>query len=98
MSSPNTSKRSLAAIATVVAAFLGISACSDSSDAPEIQSLTVTSYNAGLALNFVPYSNERLAANADLLAAYDTDVMCFQEVWLDDQVETLSDAVRAHLQ
>jgi endonuclease/exonuclease/phosphatase family metal-dependent hydrolase len=57
----------------------------------------MTTYNVGLALNFVPYSNERLAANVDLLGAYDTDVMCFQEVWLDYQVEAISDAVRDRL-
>lgn len=75
----------------------GLVACSDSSDAPKIQSLSMTSYNVGLALNFVPYTNERLAVNADLLSGYDSDVMCFQEVWLDDQVEAINEAIRDRL-
>jgi endonuclease/exonuclease/phosphatase family metal-dependent hydrolase len=74
--------------------------CSDSSDSspnrPET-SLSVTSYNVGLALNFVPYTNERLVANESLLADYDADVMCFQEVWLDDQVEAITASVEAQL-
>ncbi|MEJ2532653.1 MAG: endonuclease/exonuclease/phosphatase family protein [Halioglobus sp.] len=67
--------------------------CSDSSDTAPVKSLTVTTYNAGLALNFVPYTNERLPANEALLDGYDGDVICFQEVWLDDQVEHIRAAV-----
>ena len=44
-----------------------LSACSDGSDNRDTveptQSITVTSYNAGLALNFVPFTNERLVVN-----------------------------------
>jgi mRNA deadenylase 3'-5' endonuclease subunit Ccr4 len=46
----------------------------------KIDSLTVTSYNVGLALNFVPFTNERLVVNTELLSSYDSDVICFQEV------------------
>lgn len=67
-----------------------LSACSGSDDE---DSLTVTSYNMGLALNFVPYTPERLPANEALLQDYDSDVICFQEVWLDDQVDAISAAV-----
>ena len=81
----------------ILAVALVLTGCSDSSDEPGIPRLTVTTYNVGLALNFVPYSNERLVANAELLANYDSDVMCFQEVWLDYQVEAISEAVRDRL-
>lgn len=87
----------LPAVGIVFALIIGLSACSDSSDKQGTQSLTMTSYNVGLALNFVPYTNERLAANADLLGSYDSDVICLQEVWLDDQVDALSAAVSERL-
>jgi hypothetical protein len=80
-----------------------MSGCSDSSDSsgskpqPDAKSLTVTTYNAGLAPNFVRYTNERLPANEVLLADYDSDVICFQEVWLDEQVERIKEAVSAEL-
>ena len=70
-----------------------LSACSDGSDDRDdiIQAdpLTVASYNLGLALNFVPYTNERLPVNEELLADYDSDVLCLQEVWLEDDVEAI---------
>jgi len=74
-----------------------LSACSDGSDDRDdiIQAdpLTVASYNVGLALNFVPYTNERLPVNAALLADYDSDVLCLQEVWLEEYVETIEQAL-----
>lgn len=72
-------------------------ACSNSgsSDADNLRvdSLKVTSYNVGLALNFVPFTNERLVANTELLSDYDSDVICFQEVWLDEQVQAITQAL-----
>jgi endonuclease/exonuclease/phosphatase family metal-dependent hydrolase len=53
----------------------------------------VTSYNLGLALNFVPYTNERLPVNEALLADYDSDVLCLQEVWLEEYVEAIEQAL-----
>lgn len=74
-----------------------LSACSGShdDDEPAINpgSLTVTSYNMGLALNFVPYTDERLVANEALLPDYESDVLCMQEVWLDDQVDAVKQAL-----
>ncbi len=76
-----------------------LSACSDNSDkrpgADRTDSVTVTSYNMGLALNFVLYTNERLVVNEELLTDYDSDVICFQEVWLEDQVEAVTTAIEA---
>ena len=81
-----------------VGAFLA--ACSDGGNnnnkkdqAVRTDSLAVTSYNVGLALNFVAFTNERLVVNEELLADYDSDVICLQEVWLDEQVEALSAAL-----
>ncbi len=68
-----------------------LSACADSDNNNyNNDSLTVTSYNMGLALNFVPNAAERLVANEDLVQTFESDVICFQEVWLDDQVDVIS--------
>ena len=74
---------------------LFLSACADNNNnnSNKNDSLTVTSYNMGLALNFVPYTPERLPVNEQLVIEYESDVICFQEVWLDDQVETITNAV-----
>lgn len=81
-----------------VAAAVLISACSNggSDGQPyfKAESLKVTTYNVGLALNFVPYTNERLVVNRELLGDYDSDVLCLQEVWLDDQVEAIKQALQ----
>ena len=53
----------------------------------------MASYNLGLALNFVAYSNERLPVNEALLADYDSDVLCLQEVWLEDYVEAIEESL-----
>lgn len=74
-----------------------VSACSnDSGGKPYFKSdtLTVTSYNVGLALNFVPYTRERLPVNEEILADYDSDVICLQEVWLDEQVEAITEVLK----
>ncbi len=84
----------------VLTAILVVPACSNggSDGKPYYKSdtLKVTSYNAGLALNFVPYTNERLVVNEALLADYDSDVICLQEVWLDEQVEAVTQALKAN--
>ena len=81
-----------------IAAAVLLAACSNggSSGQPYIkaESLKVSSYNVGLALNFVPYTNERLVVNRELLADYDSDVLCLQEVWLDEQVEAIKQALQ----
>ena len=73
-----------------------LAACSNGNNDPayiKADTLTVTSYNVGLALNFVPFTNERLVVNEALLADYDSDVLCLQEVWLDEQVEAITEAL-----
>lgn len=65
-------------------------------DINRTESLSVTSYNMGLALNFVDFTLERLVANETLLADYDSDVICFQEVWLQDSVDSIKAALAGH--
>jgi|TARA_R110002073_G_scaffold73972_5_gene180733 5'-nucleotidase len=67
--------------------FIGIT------DINRTDSLKVSSYNMGLAQNFVPFTQERLVANEALLADYESDVICFQEVWLEDSVTAVEAAL-----
>tara|TARA_R110001599_G_scaffold353231_1_gene591029 strand:- start:110870 stop:112099 length:1230 start_codon:yes stop_codon:yes gene_type:complete len=85
-----------------VAALAILTACSDGGNnnkkdqAVRTDTLSITSYNVGLALNFVAFTDERLVANEALLADSDSDVICLQEVWLDEQVETLTKALEGN--
>lgn len=82
----------------VLAAVILLSACSnggsDGKPYYKTDQLKVTTFNLGLALNFVPYTNERLVVLESLLADYDSDVLCLQEVWLDEQVEAVTQALQ----
>jgi endonuclease/exonuclease/phosphatase family metal-dependent hydrolase len=99
MTPSNTKIFSSAALLIAVLTFL--TACSsggnnnnnDKEKTVKTESLTITSYNVGLALNFVPFTNERLVVNEELLADYDNDVVCLQEIWLEEQVEAITDAM-----
>lgn len=89
--------RLLSTTPLLVTLVLLLSACSNGNNDKayiKADSLTVTSYNVGLALNFVAYTNERLVVNEELLANYDSDVICMQEVWLEDQVDALTQALK----
>ena len=85
--------RQLAKTLLLLVTTLGLAACSDNDNNNKTQSLTVTTYNMGFALNFVPYTAERLAVNAELMAESDSDVMCLQEVWLEEYVDTIERAL-----
>ena len=79
-----------------ITAALTLSACSDNNNNNnKTKSLTVTSYNMGFALNFVPYTQERLPPNEELMANYEGDVICLQEVWLEEYVEGIEQALSA---
>ena len=93
--------KSLLSTVLTVTALAFLAACSDGGNnnnnkekTVKTDSLTITSYNAGLALNFVPFTNERLVVNEELLADYDSDVVCLQEVWLPEQVEGIESALQ----
>lgn len=89
--------KTLSKLLLCVAAALLLPACSNNNknfNDNRIESLTVTSYNMGFALNFVPYTEERLVANEQLLADYDSDVLCLQEVWLEEYVEGIEQALK----
>jgi len=85
----------LAGAVLFAAAACFLSACSDGdNNNNKTESLTVTTFNAGFYLNSVLYTQERLAANKLLLANPDSDVICLQEVWLEDYVAGITDALK----
>ncbi len=50
-------------------------------DPTNTQPFRVTTYNVGLLPAFVPLVNDRVGLLTSALAAFDTDVLCLQEVW-----------------
>ncbi|MCB9673781.1 MAG: endonuclease/exonuclease/phosphatase family protein [Alphaproteobacteria bacterium] len=57
-----------------------------------VPSGTFVTYNAGLAIGFVPGANERTDAVAGAIATLDADVVCLQEVWTPGQVDAVKSA------
>lgn len=53
---------------------------------------TFTTYNAGLAVGFVPGAVERTPLVADAIAGLEADVVCLQEVWSPEQVAAVEAA------
>lgn len=56
--------------------------------------LTLTTYNAGLAVAFVPAANERAPDTAAAVTALDSDFVCLQEVWLPEHVAMFDAAAK----
>ncbi len=79
------------------AALCLLSACSGgggNNNGDKTDPLRITSFNMGFALNFVAFTQERLAADKELLASHDSDVICLQEVWLPDYVDGIAAALK----
>lgn len=53
---------------------------------------TFVTYNAGLAVGFVPAADHRTPAIGPAVAELDADVVCLQEVWLPEQVNAVAAA------
>lgn len=60
-------------------------------------SLTVLTYNAGLAVGILPLARERVPLVNDALAREPADVVCAQEVWLDEHWRGLASRVAGRL-
>lgn len=68
----------------------------DPTDPPAAQhSIDIASFNMGLAHSYVPHAAERLEPVVAAVSAGDADVICLQEIWLEDDlnylIETASD-------
>jgi len=57
--------------------------------------VSFSTFNTGLAVNFVPFAQERLAAVVDAVGKLDVEVVCLQEVWEPQHVTALTDGVKA---
>ncbi|MCP4604645.1 MAG: hypothetical protein GY847_29680 [Proteobacteria bacterium] len=58
-------------------------------DTDDAQKVAFATYNAGLAVGFVDYADERQPLIAEGLAGLTADVVCLQEVWLKEQIDAL---------
>ena len=68
----------------------GLAACP--SAAPDPGPTRLVTYNAGLAVGFVPGAVERTPGTTAAIAALPADVICLQEVWAPDQVAAVTAA------
>ncbi len=95
---PGPSVRNLAALLLTLGGGL---ACKDKGEdtgpAATSQRATVATYNAGLADNYVPWSNEREPFVTEALAELDVDLLCLQEVWQQESIDAIGAATSARL-
>ncbi len=77
-----------------IVALFSLAAC-DGAEEDVVPTGTFTTYNAGLAIGFVPGANERLDQVASGIAGIDADVVCLQEVWTPEQVDAVAVATES---
>lgn len=70
----------------VALAGLLIAGCGKKDDDEPREPVTVATFNAGLAVGFVPGAESRTPIVAQALAEQTADIICLQEVWLPEQV------------
>lgn len=74
-------------------AALSAAACADDAPAPAA-TVTVDTFNVGLAGAFIPFEAERRAAIGPALASSPADIVCLQEVWREEDKDAIAAAVR----
>lgn len=79
----------------VAAAAAGITAAAGGCGKSGPTTLVIDSFNAGLAVGFVPGADSRTPLVADAVGGLDADVVCLQEVWLPDQISAIASAAEA---
>jgi endonuclease/exonuclease/phosphatase family metal-dependent hydrolase len=62
-----------------------------------VVTVRVATFNAGLAVGYVPHVTERLPHVVEALSSLDVDVLYLQEVWLPDHWDRVRDALSAKL-
>jgi len=85
-------KRLLSAIMFLTVGGVLFTGCSGDGCGP---SMTVATYNAGLAMGFVDYAPERQPLIGPALSGLDVDVICVQEVWNDDSISAVIESTKA---
>ncbi len=73
-----------------------VAACGND-DKRQVVDLRTTTFNAGLAPGFVPYTNERAPLVVSQLASLPTDILCVQEMWREQDRQALIDAAAPRL-
>lgn len=78
----------------IVAGLVACSGDDGKDDAPVVpaEPFTVVTYNAGLAVGFVPGAESRAPLVAEALKDVEADVICLQEVWLPEHVAAIEAA------
>jgi endonuclease/exonuclease/phosphatase family metal-dependent hydrolase len=72
----------------VLAVLMGgvvVAGCKPAADGPE--SFSVASFNVGLAFGYVPEASARVVPITEAIAELDADVVCLQELWLEQDAE-----------
>jgi endonuclease/exonuclease/phosphatase family metal-dependent hydrolase len=86
--------KALAALAAVAVIGTLAAACSDDGGAVG-ERISLATYNAGLAPNFVSFVAERRSQTIAAAAGIEADVVCLQEVWTDEDVAATEAAAKA---
>ncbi len=82
-------------IACTLALGLLAPACADdATPAPTGPTVTVETFNVGLAGAFIPFEPQRRAAVGPALAQNPSDIVCLQEVWREEDKDAIATAVR----
>ena len=56
--------------------------------------LTITTWNLGLAHSYVRYATQRIPHIIEALKNHDTDVLCVQELWNQEDIDTIKNALK----
>jgi len=56
--------------------------------------LTITTWNLGLAHSYVRYASQRIPPIIEALKKHDTDVLCVQEVWNQEDIDILKNSLK----
>ena len=83
-------KKQMLMIGLMLITFLFLIGCSSSDDDDDFRQGTgFVTYNTGLAVGFVDYADDRLPFIGESLATLDGDVVCLQEVWLQEHIDSI---------
>lgn len=84
---PGVRRRIVASVIASGVVLLAAAGCSDDGGGAD-ERISLATWNAGLAPNFVSLAAERSSAAIAAAVAIDADVICLQEVWIDADVAT----------